>query len=107
MDNVEGFNKSDYSLHQIQIAEWEGFIFINLSEDQKDFEDEFSPLLGRFSNWNISDLNTYKTKQYNVKSNWKLVVQNYCECYHCPILHPELAAIHNYMGGQNLSLILI
>ena len=101
MDNVEGFNKSDYSLHQIQIAEWEGFIFINLSEDPKDFEDEFSPLIGRFSNWNISDLNTYKTKQYNVKSNWKLVVQNYCECYHCPILHPELAAIHNYMGGQN------
>ena len=101
MDNVEGFSKSDYPLHEIKIAEWEGFIFINLSENPKKFEDEFSPLIGRFNNWNISNLNTYESIEYNVKCNWKLVIQNYCECYHCPILHPELAAIHNYMGGKN------
>lgn len=101
MNSVENFNKDDYSLFPIHIKEWEGFIFINLSDDPEDFDKTFYPIKGRFSNWNISDLKTLETKEYEVKGNWKLVIQNYCECYHCPILHPELAAIHNYMGGRN------
>lgn len=101
MDSVESFNKNDYSLFPIQIKAWEGFIFINLSDDPEDFDHAFSPINERFSDWNISSLKTLETKTYEVKGNWKLVIQNYCECYHCPILHPELAAIHNYMGGRN------
>ena len=101
MENVSGFDKKDYPLHSIKIEKWEGFIFINLSNKPNDFNSEFSPLINRFKDWNIADLETYKTKKYVVKGNWKLVVQNYCECYHCPTLHPELAAIHNYMGGRN------
>ena len=101
MNSVENFNKNDYSLFPIHIKEWEGFIFIKLSDDPEDFEQTFLPIKGRCSNWNISDLKTLETKEYEVKGNWKLGIQNYCECYHCPILHPELAAIHNYMGGRN------
>ena len=101
MENVNGFNKEDYPLHSIKIEIWEGFIFINLSDKPNDFHSEFSPLINRFKNWNIENLEIFKTKNYSVNGNWKLVVQNYCECYHCPTLHPQLAAIHNYMGGRN------
>ena len=101
MDAVDGFKKDDYPLHAVALAEWEGFIFINLSDEPEDFYSIFSPIKDRFSPWNISDLVVKETKNYQVKGNWKLVIQNYCECYHCPILHPELAAIHNYMGGRN------
>ncbi len=101
MHSVENFDKSDYSMYPVHIEEWEGFIFINLCDEPEDFNQMFSPIIGRFSNWNISDLKTLETKEYDVKGNWKLIVQNFCECYHCPILHPELAAIHNYMGGRN------
>ena len=101
MDSVDGFDKKDYPLHSVPLAEWEGFIFINLSDEPEDFDSVFAPLKDRFSPRNISNLVIQKTIKYNVKGNWKLVVQNYCECYHCPILHPELAAIHNYMGGRN------
>jgi len=101
MDTVEGFKKDDYPLHSVTLAEWEGFIFINISDNPENFDTTFAPLFGRFSNWNISELVVQETKEYVVKGNWKLVIQNYCECYHCPILHPDLAAIHNYMGGQN------
>ena len=80
MNSVENFNKDDYSLFPIHIKEWEGFIFINLSDDLEDFDKTFSPIKGRFSNWNISDLKTLETKEYEVKGNWKLVIQNYCEC---------------------------
>ena len=101
MDAVTNFNKDNYSLHHVALKEWEGFIFINLSNKPSNFEIYFSPILNRFKQWNISTLKTLETKRYDVEGNWKLVIQNYCECYHCPILHPDLAAIHNYMGGRN------
>ena len=101
MDKVPNFRKSDYSLHPVPLKLWEGFIFINLSENPTDFENSFAPIIGRFKEWSISELHIFEKKKYRVKGNWKLVIQNYCECYHCPILHPDLAAIHNYMGGKN------
>ena len=101
MDEVDGFNKNDYPLHSIPIAEWEGFIFINFSNKPQLFDEYFAPLIKRFSNWNISNLIPLETKSYEVDGNWKLVIQNYCECYHCPVLHPDLAAITPYLGGRN------
>ena len=101
MEKVGKFNKKDYHLHPVSIREWEGFIFINLSEEPENFDSLFEPLINRFSSWKISELIVKEKKSYNVKGNWKLVIQNFSECYHCPILHPDLAAIHNYMGGRN------
>ena len=101
MEEISGFDKQDFPLHPVEIAEWEGFIFINLMDEPEEFEQFFEPLIGRFNAWGLPNLVTEETREYAVKSNWKLVVQNYCECYHCPILHPELAAIHYYMGGKN------
>ena len=101
MNVVKNFKKINYPLHSVALKEWEGFIFINLAEKPTNFEIYFSPILNRFKQWNISTLKTLETKKYNIEGNWKLVIQNYCECYHCPILHPDLAAIHNYMGGRN------
>lgn len=34
--------------------------------------------------------------KYNVKANWKLIFLNYCECYHCPVIHPNLAKLSPY-----------
>ena len=101
MDEVHGFEKSDYSLFSVPVAEWEGFIFLNFSDGFQDFDITFEPLKDRFNAWAIGELLPLKTISYDVKGNWKLVIQNYCECYHCPILHPELAAITPYMSGRN------
>ncbi len=101
MNTLKNFNKENYPLHTVSLNEWDGFIFINLSDSPENFNDYFLPISERFSNWDISNLETYKTIEYKIDGNWKLVMQNYCECYHCPILHPELAAIHDYMGGRN------
>ena len=101
MDSIKSFNKNDYPLYPLSITEWEGFIFINFDEDAESFEKSFSPIFAKFSDWNISELTPLKTKVYKVKGNWKLVIQNYSECYHCPTLHPELASITPYLGGRN------
>ena len=101
MNKVVGFKKKKHHLHRVAIHEWEGFIFINLHDNPENFNIFFKPIKNKFKQWNLSKLIPYKTKEYKVKGNWKLVVQNYCECYHCPVLHPDLASIHNYMSGRN------
>ena len=101
MDNVEGFKKGDYPLHNILIKEWNGFIFICLSDNPENFENFYKPLKNKFNEWQLSTLKTIKQIDYTIKANWKLVMQNYNECYHCPTIHPELAKIHHFTSGEN------
>jgi len=101
MDNVDKFNKKDYPLHSVSIEEWEGFLFLNLDDHPENFGKKFEPIIDRFSSWNLDNLAIKESRIYNVNCNWKLIIQNFCECYHCPIIHPQLAEIHNYMGGRN------
>ena len=101
MDAVEDFNKANYPLHNVEFIEWEGFIFINLSENPSDFHLEYASLMNRFSEWEMARLKTVETKTYFVNCNWKLIIQNYSECYHCPHIHPSLVNITPYTGGRN------
>src|SRR5256714_14759922 len=56
MDGVPGFDKADYPLHPVNLALWEGFIFLNLRRNPKPLEKWFAPLNGKFSHWNMSIL---------------------------------------------------
>src|SRR5438094_2905120 len=53
MDQVPGFDKADYSLHAVNLALWEGFIFVSLAESPTPLEEWFAPLKGKFSHWNM------------------------------------------------------
>ncbi len=101
MDEVPRFEKADYSLRAVNLALWEGFIFINLDEDAMSLDEWFAPLNGKFSHWNMSILRPAKRIEYDVKANWKLMFENYSECYHCPGVHPMLAKVSPYDSAQN------
>ena len=101
MDELVGFDKSDYPLHPVALVEWEGFLYINLSRQPAPFEATFAPLLGKFADWSLSGLRVAAHIEYEVKANWKLIVQNYSECYHCPLIHPDLAHLSPYRSGRN------
>src|SRR5437762_5494497 len=118
MDDVPGFNKADYSLHPVNVALWEGFIFVNLAEagaltsilSQRErrkqdgfvsLEDWFAPLKGKFSHWNLPALRSARRIDYDVRANWKLMFQYYSECYHCLGVHPELSKISPYDSAEN------
>jgi Rieske 2Fe-2S family protein len=49
----------------------------------------------------MPDLRMYRRIAYEVKANWKLIMLNYNECLHCPLLHPALSAITDYLSGEN------
>lgn len=101
MDEVRGFNRNDYSLYPVKVGVWEGFIFVNLAEDPEPLEEWFAPLAGKFSPWNLADLRSAKRVEYGVKANWKLMFENYAECYHCPGVHPQLQKVSPYDSAEN------
>jgi Rieske 2Fe-2S family protein len=101
MADVEGFSIDDFPLHQARIASWEGFIFVCLSPASPAFEEAYAPLLHRFKRWGIADLRTAAVIQYDLRCNWKLIFQNYSECYHCPLVHPQLDKLSPSDSGRN------
>jgi Rieske 2Fe-2S family protein len=101
MDQVPGFDKADYSLHAVNLALWEGFIFVNLADSPTPLEEVFAPLAGKFSHWNLPKLCSAKRMEYDVRANWKLIFENYSECYHCPGVHPTLSKLTPYDSAEN------
>ncbi len=101
MDAVPGFDKADYSLHAVHLSLWEGFIFVSLADRPAPLAAVFAPLEGKFSHWNLPQLRSAKRIVYDVRANWKLIFQNYSECYHCPGVHPALAKVSPYDSAEN------
>jgi Rieske 2Fe-2S family protein len=101
MDKMQGFEKAEYSLHAIELALWEGFIFVNLADGPIPLEKVIAPLAGKFSHWNLPKLRSVKRIEYDVRANWKLIFENYSECYHCPGVHPALQRLTPYDLAEN------
>ena len=101
MNEVLGFDKKHYPLHEAAVAEWEGFVFVNLSDRPQPFKEWFAPMLRRLSRFELPSLRVGHSVRYEVKANWKLVFQNYSECLHCPMIHPELSTVLPYTSGAN------
>jgi Rieske 2Fe-2S family protein len=101
MNEVPDFRKQDYPLHSARVAEWEGFLFLNLDPDPIPFDRAFGPLLSRLERFSPARLVSARRRTYQVGANWKLVFQNYSECLHCPMIHPELTAKVPYQSGAN------
>ena len=104
MDEAAGFNKTTYSLHAVPAGIWEGFVFVNLpgaSTERRGYQDWFAPLAGKFSQWNLPNLRAVRRIEYDVRANWKLIFENYSECYHCPGVHPGLSKLSPYDSAEN------
>jgi len=107
MDEVSDFDKADYSLHAVNLTVWEGFIYVNLADASTQrggyisLEEWFEPLAGKFSRWNLPALRSAKRIEYDVQANWKLIFENYSECYHCAGVHPELSKISPSDSAEN------
>lgn len=101
MADVAGFDRADYPLIPVATTVWAGFVFINLSPTPVPFEHTYAPLLDTVRPWHIEDLVIAAHVDYEVAANWKLLFENYNECYHCPIIHPALNQLTPYRGADN------
>ncbi len=99
--DLEGFDREDYPLLPVGVATWEGFVFINMAVHPEPFEAAWEPMLGRFTRFNLPSLKAARTIDYDVRANWKLLFQNYSECYHCGPVHPPLSRLTPPTSGEN------
>ena len=101
MIEKDEIDRESTSLWPVHVDVWEGFVFVNLAEHPRPLEDVLRPLLGRFAPWRLRELVSARRIVYDVRSNWKLIFQNFSECYHCPPVHPALAKLSHYRSGAN------
>jgi phenylpropionate dioxygenase-like ring-hydroxylating dioxygenase large terminal subunit len=101
MDEVPHFRREDYPLHRVHADVWDGHVFINTSEHPRPLREQLGELTQKFVPWRMQDLRLGHRIVYDVKANWKLIIQNYNECLHCPNLHPALNKLSHYLSGEN------
>jgi Rieske 2Fe-2S family protein len=106
MTEDSGFKAQNVSLYPVACETWGGFVFLNLSpESAPSFSDHIASISERFKRYPIADLQSASTISYTVNANWKVLCENYNECYHCGPVHPELCTIvpaFKDAGGANL-----
>lgn len=94
LQDAPGFDKADYALYPVGVAAWGGFVFLNLTpEGAPDFMTGLGDAPRRLGNYPMADLRTGQTLRYILAANWKIILENYNECYHCPGVHPELCEV--------------
>ena len=97
VNQIEGFSCDSNGLTSVRSHIWMGIIFVNLSGDAPDFEDFIAPLAHRWeafvSRPSFNGLHVSQSEsamEITIQANWKLAVENYCEAYHLPWVHPSL-----------------
>jgi Rieske 2Fe-2S family protein len=95
------FCRQDYPLHPVSCAAWDGNIFLNLGARPEPLLAQLGALPQKFANWRMHELRLHRRIVYDVKANWKLLIHNYNECLHCPLLHPALNRLTDYLGADN------
>lgn len=111
LSRTAGFDPAKFSLYPVGIGTWGGFIFLKLAPEDADIdqrtlgEAEIGLAPRRLGNYPLDRLRTARAISYDVDANWKVIAENYNECYHCGGVHPELCDIVPQFrkgGGQGL-----
>ncbi len=91
----DDFNADDYGLHPCHIRVCEGLIFCCLAQgDAPDFDDQMGPMLPFLEFHDLANAKIAHRASYPTEANWKLVMENFYECYHCMPAHPEYCEVH-------------
>lgn len=100
MEQQTGFRRNDYSLREAKVESFLGFLFVNLDREAEPLANAFDdfPDLDRYE---LPMLQRVARHEYLVDANWKLICENYHECYHCGIAHPQLARISHHADLDN------
>lgn len=98
-------DSAQFALHPVGVQTWGGFVFVHLAPERA------APLaeqVGRadrtLANYGLSDLVTGRTFTYEVAANYKVLLENYNECYHCGPVHPELSQLVPAFAGGGIDL---
>ena len=93
--SLKGFDKSEICLDSVQVEEFCGFVYVNLDPQARPLAEQSGDLRREIMYWapEVEDLTFGHRLTYDIKSNWKNVVDNFLECYHCPTAHKDFCTL--------------
>ena len=93
--SLKRFDKSEVCLDQVQVEEFCGFVYVNLDPDAPPLAEQSGDLRREIMYWapEVDELTFGHRLTYDIKSNWKNVVDNFLECYHCPTAHKDFCTL--------------
>ena len=87
-------HRAALSLHPVDVSSWGGFVFARCEPGAgPSLESALGAIPGRVTAYGLAGLRTGARLRYEVAANWKVVLENYNECYHCGPVHPELCEL--------------
>jgi glycine betaine catabolism A len=100
LGGMPDIDREEYGLNRVHLREWLGYAWVCLAEDPPSFDDtviaDVAQRLGdagELDAYDIAALELGERIRYDVKANWKQIIENFMECYHCATIHPELTEV--------------
>ena len=105
----DGFDAASYGLVELPVRVWEGFVLGHAlhpvgSPEVPSYDEHLGDLAGIVAPYSVGNLVVADRHTYEVAANWKVIAENYHECYHCPLIHPELCQVSPPDSGDNYDL---
>jgi glycine betaine catabolism A len=102
--NVASFDPAEFGLVGLAAVEWHGWIFVDPSGTSGSFAEHVAGTEDILAPYRPETLTIAARHDYELACNWKVIAENYQECYHCSTIHPELSRISPPTSGDNLDL---
>lgn len=93
--HIDAFDKNDFSLFKVRVEQWGCFIFATMASEAEtpDLKTCLGDVVTQLESYDLENLVTVRSKQYDSKANWKLLAENFMEYYHLPSVHPALCNV--------------
>lgn len=100
--DTEGFDADQFGLAELRLVNWHGYLFVDSSGQDTEFADHVAGWEDVVAPYRPEDLMIVDRHSYELAANWKVIAENYQECYHCSTIHPELSRISPPTSGENV-----
>jgi glycine betaine catabolism A len=99
--NRPGFVADEWGLVELPVTEWHGLVFVDASGTAAPLAQALGTLAEYVAPYEMGRLTVAGQHEYDARANWKILAENYHECYHCPTIHPELCKVSPPKSGEN------
>ncbi|HYJ67050.1 MAG TPA: aromatic ring-hydroxylating dioxygenase subunit alpha [Nocardioidaceae bacterium] len=104
-EGVDGFDHDAFGLSPVAVADWRGFCFVHLTPSRStDLAADLADFTARLARYPLESLVVGRRFDYDVAANYKLLLENFNECYHCGPVHPELTRLVPAFGSGGAGL---
>ncbi|MGK7221597.1 aromatic ring-hydroxylating oxygenase subunit alpha [Kocuria flava] len=100
LTKMPDIDRQEYGLVGVPVREYLGYVWVCLADEPPSFEEDvvgaIQERLGdatAIEGYDVAHLSVGRRITYDVKANWKLIIENFMECYHCATIHPELTEV--------------